>query len=247
MTTTNEVPETVFDAATVLGPIRPGRFPDDQGYLLARTLKAAAKSGEIASPEQLTIDVTRCRPDLLISSFFTAIRDSFVIYDDDLARTLRRARWRTAYPWQHETAERGMMLPSACVIIVRNGKVAAIRSKKHDGSLELPGGKAMLSAGVLLVTAEGLPLFESPETNAIRECIEEVGQVPWLRKLLFCSPCGGFMCSTFLATLPDHADLASGEEGEAGWFTPDEMLTGTYSEHTRQWLPMVFVARETSS
>lgn len=239
--TTTEATEFVFNAATVLSPVRRGAFPADQGRMLAKALLMQIGRGEIPSNVPLVIDTTRCRPDVLISSFFTAMRDEIPLESNfdghdrtnEIIRAVRNARWVTCYPWQQETAEHGMMLPSACVIIVRNGKIAAIRSKKHNGSLELPGGKALR--------------YELPETNAIRECVEEIGHVPWLRKLLFCGPCGGFMCSTYFATLPDHCELISGEEGEAGWFTPDEMLTGTYAGHTRQWVPMVFVGSEASS
>jgi len=116
---------------------------------------------------------------------------------------------------------------SACVVLIRDGKIAAIRSRKHGGSLELPGGKAEPN--------------ETPSDNAIRECFEEVGVRVKLLSLLTCEPdVGGFYCSCYLAQSDD--ELVSSPEGEAVWVTPEEMLTGTYHSHTANWLPLV--ARE---
>lgn len=117
------------------------------------------------------------------------------------------------------------MRPSASVVIIRNGKIAAIRSAKHNGALELPGGKSEPG--------------ETPMQNAARECVEEIGVWPTIVRLLLTEPVGGFMCSTYLATIGDRAQPSSSPEGEAGWFTPEELLTGTYADHTAKWLPMV--------
>lgn len=117
------------------------------------------------------------------------------------------------------------MRPSASVVIIRNGKIAAIRSAKHGGALELPGGKSEPG--------------ESPGVNAMRECFEEVGVHPYLVRLLLTEPVGGYMCSTFLAKIGDGVELVSSTEGEAGWFAPAELLNGTYAAHTARWLPMV--------
>jgi 8-oxo-dGTP pyrophosphatase MutT (NUDIX family) len=120
--------------------------------------------------------------------------------------------------------------PSACVVITRNNKIAAIRSAKHGGALELPGGKA-------LPIVDNSGRYESPSDNAIRECHEEIGIYPTLYDLLLRSPTGGYDCWCFFAGIERHVDLVSSPEGEAVWATPEEMLTGTYSEHTRLWLP----------
>lgn len=119
---------------------------------------------------------------------------------------------------------------SACVVIVRDGRIAAIRSRKHGGQLELPGGKALYG--------------ELPELNAVRECQEEIGITPTITDLLLRSPVGGYDCYCFAghARSPyrsEVAELRSSSEGEAVWATPDEMLTGTYSEHTRLWIPIL--------
>ena len=113
--------------------------------------------------------------------------------------------------------------PSACVVLIRNGKIAAIRSRKHGGALELPGGKAEFD--------------EAPFTNAARECSEEVGVRPVYIRTLTREECGGFDCSCFLVESDD--ELVSSSEGEAVWVTPNELLTGTYASHTAKWLPMV--------
>ncbi len=115
------------------------------------------------------------------------------------------------------------MNPSACVVLVRDDKIAAIRSRKHDGALELPGGKAEPG--------------ETAWENAARECYEEIGLLPRCIRLLLRSECGGFDCSCFLVESDD--ELVSGPEGEAVWVTPAELLTGTYASHTAQWLPLV--------
>lgn len=121
--------------------------------------------------------------------------------------------------------ENSPMRTSASVVMIRNGKIAAIRSAKHGGALELPGGKSEPG--------------ETPEANAQRECCEEVGVYPRYLKLLLTEPVGGFMCSTFLAEIKGYQRLTSSTEGEAGWFTPAELLNGTYAAHTARWLPMV--------
>jgi len=119
------------------------------------------------------------------------------------------------------------VLRSACMVLIRRGKIAAIRSKKHGGALELPGGKAEPG--------------EFPDENAVRECFEEVG----VRPKIVCelipeqADVGGFRCSTFLGETDD--EIQSSAEGEAGWFTPEELLTGTYSEHTKLWLALPII------
>lgn len=113
---------------------------------------------------------------------------------------------------------------SACVIIRRDGRFAAIKSNKHHGKLQLPGGKA--EAG------------ETPEQNARRETLEEVGLplmdlVPVLE-----SECGGFWCTTFTGS--SVGDLVDSVEGQAVWVTADELIErGVYPAHTHSWLPLI--------
>lgn len=114
---------------------------------------------------------------------------------------------------------------SANVVIIRSGRIAAIKSHKNGGAFELPGGKAELN--------------EHPAQTAIRECEEEVGVTPKLERLLVRMPLRGLDCWCFLATIPDHLELVSGKEGLACWATPLEISGGTYSEHTEVWLPAV--------
>lgn len=129
-----------------------------------------------------------------------------------------------------DVLRRPQMHPSACVILMRDGKFAAIRSAKHGGSLELPGGKA---------NRYGWNKLETPEENARRECEEEVGVAPTLNCLLLRSPVGGYDCYTFLGEISPSDTLASSSEGEAVWVTAEELLTGTYADHTRIWLEML--------
>lgn len=40
-----------------------------------------------------------------------------------------------------------------------------------------------------------------------------------------------------LMVLPERVQTNKEETKTGAWATPEEMLTGTYSEHTRLWLP----------
>jgi len=114
---------------------------------------------------------------------------------------------------------------SACVIVERDGRVAAIRSYKNQGRLQLPGGKA-----------EG---HETPEENARRETLEEVGLSLALELTpILLSDVGGFACTTFVGE--SVGDLVSSPEGEAVWVTPTELLKqGVYQEHTLRWIELL--------
>ena len=117
------------------------------------------------------------------------------------------------------------MLPtSACVVLIRYGKIAAIRSRKHNGAIELPGGKSEPG--------------EKPEETAIRECIEEVGVHPYLVRCLHVEEDDGHQCYVYLARIHE-GDLESGPEGEAVWVTPEELLTGTYARISAKWLSTI--------
>lgn len=120
------------------------------------------------------------------------------------------------------------MRASACMVLIRRGRIAVIRSKKHGGAYELPGGKAEPG--------------ETPRKNARRECREEVGVDAEIVEELLCEmDVGGYLCSTFLGKIPDDVELVSSSEGEAVWVTPEEMLTGTYAEHSKKWLALPII------
>jgi len=124
---------------------------------------------------------------------------------------------------------------SACVVARRGDRFACIRSAKHGGAVELPGGR-------------GEP-GETPEQTARRELREEVGLAAQTLTLLLRAPVGGYDAHLYVATPPTSrvawparpawGELRSSTEGEAFWATRDELLTGTYAEHTRAWLPLL--------
>jgi len=110
---------------------------------------------------------------------------------------------------------------SVAVVIPRaDGRYAVIRSAKHGGAIELPGGK--IDPG------------ESDVEAARRETFEEVGHAlvhgaPLLRLGTFEHVFAGaqWSASAFLGAY-SGAPLRSSAEGEATWATRDEILAGTY-------------------
>jgi len=115
--------------------------------------------------------------------------------------------------------ERPEVRRGAVMLLERDGRFAAIRSAKHGGAVELPGGKLR----------EGEP----PAEAAMREAREEVGL-----EIHFLMGLGDFLhkhedewwCAhAFFATAPE-GDLLGSAEGEAVWATRDELLAGTYGE-----------------
>lgn len=112
---------------------------------------------------------------------------------------------------------------SACVMIERDDRFAAILSRKHSGSPELPGGKA--NPG------------ESPEDCARRETREEVGveliALTPLTVMDIAVPGSAQVhrCTVFAATIAAEAELRGSAEGPAAWVTADDLLKrGTYRD-----------------
>lgn len=106
------------------------------------------------------------------------------------------------------------------------GRYAAIRSAKHDGAIELPGGK--VDPG------------ESDVEAARREVYEEVGHAlalgaPLTRLGTFEHVLAGarWSASAFIGAY-SGAPLRSSAEGEATWATRDEILAGTYTAVVRR-------------
>jgi 8-oxo-dGTP pyrophosphatase MutT (NUDIX family) len=114
----------------------------------------------------------------------------------------------------------------SCVVIVRGGLFAAIRSHKHQGRICLPGGKQERG--------------ESPVDAAARECLEEIGVVPQGLVAFHVGPdFTGWLCTTFHGTIATDVRLQSSTEGVAFWCSRQELLTnGVYSKHTTEWLPL---------
>lgn len=116
---------------------------------------------------------------------------------------------------------------SVVVLIPRNdGRYAVIRSAKHGGAVELPGGK--VDPG------------ESDVEAARRETFEEVGHAlahgaPLLRLGTFehVFADARWSASAFLGAY-SGALLRSSAEGEATWATRDEILAGTYGAVVRR-------------
>ena len=123
------------------------------------------------------------------------------------------------------------MKRASCVVIVRNGRFAAIRSHKHGGRLCLPGGKTQIGL---------YGIMERPQDTAERECVEEIGVVPIdLTAFYVAVDVDGFLVTLFYATISPLAELESSEEGEAVWCTRQELLeNGAYAAHTAEWLPL---------
>ncbi len=113
---------------------------------------------------------------------------------------------------------------AACAIVRRGDRYATIRSVKHRGLLQLPGGKC--EPGETFARA------------AKRETREEVGLRVVRAVPLFEKVNEGYLCRTFLA----HAtgELASSREGEAVW-TPSTQLAllTAFPDHFVVWAPRV--------
>ncbi len=113
---------------------------------------------------------------------------------------------------------------SAAMLLPRgDGTFAAIRSRKHGGSFEFPGGKSMVG--------------ESDVETARREAYEEVGPVVDSRAPLIplgvfphVAPDGSFWeCAVFVGRY-NGGELRSSAEGDAVWATREELLAGTYAD-----------------
>ena len=119
---------------------------------------------------------------------------------------------------------------SSCVLIERNGRLATIKSRKHNGQPELLGGKAEPG--------------ESPEETAVREAGEEGGVEAINLRLVLVASIGGHRCSAFAAEVASGARLRGGVEGEAVWSTREALLTeGTY----RADFPAIVAAYDAST
>jgi 8-oxo-dGTP diphosphatase len=113
------------------------------------------------------------------------------------------------------------------VIPGAGGRYAAIRSAKHGGAIELPGGK--VDPG------------ESDVEAARRETWEEVGHALALHAKPLRHLCviehsyAGVQWSTVVFVGAwSGALLRSSAEGEATWVTREELLAGTYGEVVRR-------------
>ncbi len=113
---------------------------------------------------------------------------------------------------------------SAAVVVPRgDGTFAAIRSRKHGGSFELPGGKP----------ATG----ESDVETARREAYEEVGPVvdssaPLIPLGMFfhVAQDGSFWdCAVFVGRY-NGGSLRGSDEGEAVWAAREDLIAGTYAD-----------------
>jgi 8-oxo-dGTP pyrophosphatase MutT (NUDIX family) len=113
---------------------------------------------------------------------------------------------------------------SAAVLVPRgDGTFAAIRSRKHGGSLELPGGKSTTG--------------ESDVETARREAYEEIGPVvdssaPLVLIGVFSHVAqdGSFWdCAVFVGRY-NGGSLRSSDEGEAVWATRESLMAGTYAD-----------------
>jgi 8-oxo-dGTP pyrophosphatase MutT (NUDIX family) len=116
-------------------------------------------------------------------------------------------------------------MKSACVVVRRGGRFAAIESAKYGGGGCLPGGKCRRG--------------ESPAAAARREAMEEVGlPVSNLRLLLRCKV-GPHDCHLYVADAPPGARLRSSPEGRAVWVSRRRLAAGVFAEQTARWLPML--------
>ena len=110
---------------------------------------------------------------------------------------------------------------SACVVIpVRpGGPYAAVRSRKHRGAIELPGGK--VEPG------------ETPRAAARREVREELGvemmseRTASLGTFLHVFEGRVWCAHAFLGEVAG-AHLGEGDAGETTWATREELIAGTY-------------------
>lgn len=102
---------------------------------------------------------------------------------------------------------------SACVIIPRGGKFAAIHhAKRHQ--VEFAGGKC--DPG------------ETVEECALREGFEELGVEVFNLRPLYTTPILGsddrhYVCTVFHADIAPDAELVSSSEGEAFWATQADL------------------------
>lgn len=114
---------------------------------------------------------------------------------------------------------------SVCVVIPQDGGglYAAIRARKHEDAVELPGG--------------GVEAGEEPTEAARREAEEELG-VP----VRIVAPIGVFphvfrgqpwRAHAFLGKV-EGSRLGEGDAGPAGWFSREDLFGGTYGPVVRR-------------
>ena len=147
----------------------------------------------------------------------------------DLRRTLELAHYHRTHAdcgfrWlavdrKGRAIERPEVRRGVVMLVERDGRFAAIRSAKHGGAVELPGGK--LHDG------------EPPAEAAMREAREEVGlAVNVLQGLgdFLHKHEGTWWCAHAFVAVGAEGDLVGSAEGEALWATREELLGGTYGE-----------------
>ncbi len=89
--------KTTIQAREYLG----SGFPPKEGARLADALLR-----EVADWDDLTVDLTKCSPGLLISAFFNAFLQRIYDQKPELLPKARKVRWDLAYPFQQENAAR---------------------------------------------------------------------------------------------------------------------------------------------
>ena len=140
---------------------------------------------------------------------------------DALRATLETAQREGAAMEAELSALEATALQSACVVIpIRpGGPYAAVRSRKHRGAIELPGGK--VEPG------------ETPRAAARREVREELGvemmseRTASLGTFLHVFEGRVWCAHAFLGEVAG-AHLGEGDAGETTWATREELIAGTY-------------------